>query len=238
MSEPLSRERTLELLSDYREGLLAPGLREAVAERLASDAECRETLAALEELAELLPALAGTGEPRAGLAERAARAALAAGRPAPVATFRRRAPYRPAVPSPLQAAAAVAMLATGLAALVSGPEAPPQRAATRLVERTSLELRQQGGRLVENIRELGERVGAALETRIDRIDDRVEDYRRLLRDEQEPAASREGRRERAPGAQRVRHITEPAAVALRTHETSAVHRARQRAVADAPRRTA
>jgi hypothetical protein len=239
MSEPLSRERTLELLSDYREGALEPELRAAVARRLASDPECRQTLAALDELAVLLPALVAAAEPGKDLAERAARAALAAFRrapapvPAPVLAFRAAGRYRPAVPTHLQAAAAVAMLVTGLGALVSGPEAAPQQAATRLVERTSLELRQQSGRLVENIRQLGELVGAAVETRIDRVEDRVDDYRRLLLEQEQPASeSRNG----AEATLLVRQLAEPERESLRTDPTSATDEARQHAEGHAPRR--
>jgi anti-sigma factor RsiW len=237
MSEVLSRERTLELLSDYREGALEPRLHQAVEARLAEDAECREMLAALEELAELLPGLGAVPEPGAGLAGRAARAAWAAGPPAPVIAFQPPVRYRPAVPAQLQAAAAVAMLVTGLAALVSGPDAAPQQAASRLVERTSLELRQQSGRLVENIRELGERVGAAVETRLDQVGDRVDDYRRLLREEQPQAPASESRNgaERAPGR---RHTFEPERARARTGPTSATNEARQHAAGHAPRRRA
>jgi hypothetical protein len=238
MSEPLSRERTLELLSEYREGALAPELHRAVAARVASDARCRETLAALEELAELLPSLAAAGEPGRDLAQRAARAALAAGRPRPARVVDFRAPrrYPPGMPAQLQAAAAVAMLVTGLAAHVTGPEAAPQQAASRLVERTSLELRQQSGRLVENIRHLGELVEAAALTRIDRVGDRVDDYRRLLRERQQQAPASEGRNA-VPGAQ-VRHRLEQQVGPLRTGPTSAIAEARPHAVAHAPRRRA
>jgi len=237
MSEALSRERTLELLSEYREGSLEPALRDAVAERLAADAECRETLRALDELEELLGLLAAAPEPRAGLAARAARAALAAGRPRPatVVAFRPRVRHQPAVPAQLQAAAAVAMLVVGLAALVTGPEAAPQQAATRFVERTRLELRQQGGRFVENLRELREIVGAAVETRLDRVEDRVDDYRRLLLEESAPAPS-EGRGASPAGV--TAELAEPWAGSMRTGRTSAEPGPRQIAGTRAPRRTA
>jgi len=235
MNEALSREQVLERLSDYREGALEPRLRQAVEARLAEDEVCRATLAALDELAELLPGLDAAPEPGSDLARRAARAAWVAGRPAParVIAFRPPVRYRPAVPAQLQAAAAVAMLVTGLAALVSGPDAAPQQAASRLVERTSLELRQQSGRLVENIRELGERVGAAVETRIDQVEDRVDDYRRLLRQEQQPAPTDESRN--APGR---RQLAEPDRASMRRGPTSATNEARQHALGHAPRRRA
>jgi hypothetical protein len=239
MSQALSRERTLELLSEYREGELEPELRRQVDERLESDALCRETLEALDELARLLPALGAVPEPRAGLAERAARAALLASRPspAPVIAFPGGRRYRPAVPSHLQAAAAVAMLVTGLAALVTGPEAPPQQAAARLVERTGLELRQQGGRLVENLRELRERVGAAVETRIDSVGDRVDDYRQLLNENEEAAPASEGRSAEEAATRVGARLSEPATRSLRRDPRSATREVRQPAAPHAPRRT-
>ena len=87
------------------------------------------------------------------------------------------------MPSWLQAAAAgFALVAAGAFLLVTGPEAPT-RAATRLVDRTVTAgsfLLERKDRLVEDVRILGVVIGTAFEGRLDRMNDRVNDYRQLL----------------------------------------------------------
>jgi anti-sigma factor RsiW len=168
--------RVEELLSDHHEGVLAPDVRAEVEAHLAGCADCRALAMALGEVVDALrrfPAL----EPSADLADRVATAALVRPRvPARV--------VRPMlVPSWLQAAAAgFALVAAGAFLLVTGPEAPT-RAATRLVDRTVTAgsfLLERKDRLVEDVRILGVVIGTAFEGRIDRMNDRVNDYRQLL----------------------------------------------------------
>jgi anti-sigma factor RsiW len=167
--------RVEELLSDRREGVLDPALAAEIDKHLEECEACRALFEALGNVIEALrsfPVL----EPDSGLADRVATAALA--RPRPVAV------RRPTlVPSWLQAAAAgFALVAAGAFLLVTGPEAPT-RAATRLVDRTVTAgsfLLERKDRLVEDVRILGVVIGTAFEGRLDRMNDRVNDYRQLL----------------------------------------------------------
>jgi hypothetical protein len=178
------RERTEELLSEYREQTLDTTIAAELEAYLTTDAECRELLMALDEVADAMPRLPEVMPP-AGLARRAALAALSRSHSRGVTRavpFRPRVMMRrqPAYPPLLQAAAAIAMVVTGVAGLVSGPEAGPAHVATQVVERTSLELRERTDLLVENVRAFGLSVGAAVETRFEGIHDRVDEYRDLL----------------------------------------------------------
>jgi anti-sigma factor RsiW len=167
--------RAEELLSDHYEGTLSPLERSELDSHLEDCPRCGALLEALGSVIEALhsfPLL----EPGPGLAERVAAAALA--RP------RRAAAPRPHVlPSWLQAAAAgFVLVVAGTFLLVTGPEAPT-RAATRLVDRTLTAgsfLMERKDRLVEDVRILGVVIGTAFEGRLDRMNDRVNDYRQLL----------------------------------------------------------
>jgi predicted anti-sigma-YlaC factor YlaD len=174
--------RAEELLSDHSEGQLHPVLRADVDAHLRSCDSCRELRSALEEVVASLRALPEVDAPQ-GLAQRAAVAALRAPRPQ----------VRPAlvVPSWVQAAAAgFAMISLGTMLMVVGPERPT-RAAQKLVGHTvtaGSSLMQQKNRLVDDVRLLGVVLSTALEGRLDRVNERVEDYRRLLeRRRAEPA---------------------------------------------------
>jgi hypothetical protein len=167
--------RAEELLSDHLEGTLHAILRAELEGHLARCADCRALREALGEVVTALRSVPDLEAP-AGLAERAAAAALA--RPRAVV-------IRPAIVLPpwVQAAAAgFALVALGTALLVVGPE-KPTRAAQRLVGQTvtaSSHLMEKRDRLVEDVRILGVVLGTAFEGRLDRVNERVEDYRRLL----------------------------------------------------------
>ncbi len=186
--------RAEEVLSDHLEGGLHAILRAELEAHLARCADCRVLR---EALAEVVSALRDAPELDApsGLAERAAAAALA--RPRAVV-------IRPAIvlPSWVQAAAAgFALVALGTALLVVGPERPT-RAAQRLVGQTvtaGSHLMEKRDRLVEDVRILGVVLGTAFEGRLDRVNERVEDYRRLL-----------DRRKAAPGSDSKRGSRVPA----------------------------
>jgi predicted anti-sigma-YlaC factor YlaD len=173
--------RAEELLSDHLEGALHPILRAELDAHLAECVRCARLRAAVAEVVETLRAFPDVDAP-VGLAERAAAASLAAPRHVVV---------RPAIvlPSWVQAAAAgLALIALGTTLMVVGPERPT-RAAHRLVSQTvsaGSSLLERKDRLVDDVRILGVVLGTAFEGRLERVNDRVEDYRRML-DRRRPA---------------------------------------------------
>ncbi len=168
--------RAEELFSDPLEGALHEILRAELEGHLASCEGCRQVRDAFGEVVSLLRAYPEVDAPP-GLAARAARAALA--RP------RRPIEVRPAfvVPQWVQAAAAgFALIALGAMLMLIGPE-KPTRAAQRLVGQTVVagnNLMERKERLFEDVRLLGVVVSTAFEGRLDRVNERVEDYKRLL----------------------------------------------------------
>jgi hypothetical protein len=168
--------RAEELFSDELAGTLHEILAADLRAHYAGCAACRELRSAFAEVVEALRSHPEVEAP-AGLAERAAAAALEA--------RRRPVEIRPAfvVPSWVQAAAAgLALIALGAMLLVVGPEAPT-RAAQRLVGQTvnaGNSLMERKDRLFEDVRILGVVLSTAFEGRLDRVNERVEDYRRLL----------------------------------------------------------
>jgi len=186
-------QRAEELLSDQLEGTLHEILRAELGAHLAACEDCRALRGALAEVVGALRAFPDTAAP-AGLAERAAAAALAR---------RGRVVVRPAVvlPAWAQAAAAgFALIALGAILMVVGPE-KPSRAAQHLVSQTvtaGSSLMERKDRLVEDVRVLGVVLGTAFEGRIDRVNERVEDYRRFL-DRRRPAPEGGSKSGSAPG---------------------------------------
>lgn len=179
-------DRAEELLSDHLEGSLHEILRAELEAHLGGCGACRELRGALAEVVGALRAFPDLEAP-AGLAERAA--AVARRRPVVV---------RPAIVLPqwAQAAAAgFALIALGTLLMLVGPE-KPTRAAQRIVGQTvtaGTSLMDHKDRLVEDVRLLGVVVGTAFEGRLDRVNERVEDYRRMLeRRRAEPADSKSG----------------------------------------------
>jgi anti-sigma factor RsiW len=179
--------RAEDLLSDHLEGTLPGDLRADLEAHLR---ECASCAALRETLGGVVAALRGfpTLEPAQDLAERAASRALLAGRRVAarpsVLAFPRPAPHaRGFVPSWIQAAAAgVALVLAGTLLLLAGPEGP-SHAAARLVDRTvhaGNYLLARSDRLVEDVRVLGVAITTAFEGRLDRVNDRVEDYKKRL----------------------------------------------------------
>ncbi len=168
--------RAEELFSDHLDGTLHEILHAELDTHLESCADCRALRGALAEVVAALRAYPELEAP-SGLSARAARAALDARWRPPVA--------RPAVvvPSWVQAAAAgFALIALGGMLMVVGPE-KPTRAAQRLVGQTvhaGNSLIERKDRLVEDVRVLGVVLSTAFEGRLDRVNERVEDYRRLI----------------------------------------------------------
>jgi len=167
--------RAEELLSDHLEGALHAILAAELERHLEGCGSCRELR---EAVSEVVAALRGAPElePPVGLAERAARVARARPRPIEI---------RPAlvVPHWLNAAAAgFALIALGTALAVVGPERGA-RAAQRLVGETvtaGSSLMERKDRLLEDVRLLGVVLSTAFEGRIERVNERVNDYKRLL----------------------------------------------------------
>jgi hypothetical protein len=179
--------RAEELLSDHLEGVLHPILRAELDAHLAECARCGPLRAALAEVVDALHAFPDVDAP-VGLAQRAAAASLAAPRVV----------VRPAIvlPSWVQAAAAgLALIVLGTILMIVGPE-KPTRAAQRLVSETvtaGSSLLERKDRLVEDVRILSVVLGTAFEGRLERVNDRVEDYRRLL-DRRRPAPESDSKR--------------------------------------------
>jgi len=190
--------RAEELFSLHLEGDLHPILRAELESHLEGCAGCRALRAAFAEAVETLRAFPEVDAP-GGLAERSAAAALA--RPRAVVV-------RPAIVLPpwFQAAAAgFALIALGTILAVVGPE-KPTRAAERLVGQTVTagnSLLERKERLVDDVRILGVVLGTAFEGRLDRVHERVEDYRRLL-DRKRPAPDEDSKRGAGAEARRPR----------------------------------
>lgn len=171
--------RSQELLSDHLEGTLHAILHSELDAHLAGCDECRSLREAVAEVVDALHAFPDL-EPPVGLSDRVVAATRTLPRPAP-----RPIVVRPAlvIPSWMQAAAAgFALITLGVLLMVVGPEAPT-RAATRLVDRTvnaGSEIIEQRDRMVEDVRTLGVVLTTAFEGRLERMNDRVEDYRQLL----------------------------------------------------------
>ena len=172
--------RAEELFSDHREGSLDPVMQADLEAHLAECPACRELRETLEDV---LSALGGFDilEPPTGLAERAATAALARGRlskllpPSRVTSFR--------LPAGIQALAAGLAIVSSSVLLWTGKAAGPRLGTERLVERTvnaGVFLMERKDRLMEDLRILRVVIGTAFEGRLDRMNDRVDDYRRLL----------------------------------------------------------
>ena len=176
--------RAEELLSDDCEGTLDPLFRGDLQAHLSTCPQCRALRSAMDEVVEDLrgvPELA----PPAGLADRVAAAVARAGK----APARRGRLFR------FQAAAAAVAIA-GTSALYA-TRGPVLRQGARFVERAGnagVYLMERKDRIVEDVRILRVVVGAAFEGRLDRVNDRVEDYRRLL----EKRKSAEQKKSEAP----------------------------------------
>jgi hypothetical protein len=166
-----------ERLSEYVEGGLDQGLRDAIDAHVAACDACPPLLEALREVVVALRSVAVL-EPPQDLASRAADAALRSGpRRAILAPRMRLTP-----PAWLLATAAgVALAVTATVVLLSRNPQGPGR--FRMAERTTnaaAYFAERTDRLVEDIRILRVVIGTAFEGRLDRMNDRVDDYRRLL----------------------------------------------------------
>jgi hypothetical protein len=132
-------------------------------------------------------------EPSASLAARVAEGSWRRARATVVA-------LRPRARVPLQVhalAAGLAALATAAFLFVQQAPARPAGVAIKVKERTvnvAASAQEQAARLVEDLRMLRVMIATAFEGRVDRVNDRVDDYRRLL----------EKRRQHAPESRQSR----------------------------------
>ncbi len=166
--------RAEELLSDHLEGALDPVLAREMDEHLRGCAGCAALREALSEVVSALRSYPSL-EPAAGLAARVARAAILH------AQQRRQAAFAPRMPAWVQAVAAGLSIVTTLGILLA--QGGTVRAGGRLMERTTSAgtyVLEKKDRLLEDVRILRVVIGAAIEGRLDRVSDRVEDYRRLI----------------------------------------------------------
>jgi anti-sigma factor RsiW len=189
--------RVEELLSDHVEGTLDAVLEAEVRAHLDVCDRCLELRAALREVIDALHEWA-EAEPPADLAGRAAEAALRASRSR---TRRVGLPSFTGLPPWVLATAAVLALAlsTGLvtASGGKGPLGGPSRIAQR-VSAAGVYVAERKDRLVEDFRVLRVLVATAFEGRVERVNDRVEDYRRLLERRRKDEQLERSRREASP----------------------------------------
>jgi putative zinc finger protein len=162
--------RAEELLSDDCDSTLPALLRADLDAHLAGCPRCRSLRSATLEVIQALKVPPELAAP-AGLADRVANAVARA----------RVAPARRSRVGRLQAVAAAVAIAGSTALYAT--RGPAVRQGARLVKRASnagVYLLERKDRLVEDVRILRVVVSAAFEGRMDRVNDRVEDYRRLL----------------------------------------------------------
>jgi hypothetical protein len=199
----MSCDRAQELFSDDLEGTLDGVLAAELAGHLGGCHECRELRAALAEVTELLrvPAI----EPAADLAERVARASFAAARP-PIARAERKRAWANAVatwvgwltdvPFAVQGVAAGLALVLTAGLVTAAGSVPGTAARPRIAQRLSdatVYVVERKERLVEDFRLLRVVITTAFEGRLDRVNDRVDDYRRLLERRQKDDRSKDNK---------------------------------------------
>jgi putative zinc finger protein len=175
MGTAMDCQRAEELLSDDLEGALPGPLELELHSHLVECAGCRELRSALEEVLAVFAARAEI-DPPAELAERAAAAALARRRP--------RVSFGWTLPRGVNTlAAALAIASTAAVLLVYASASGRLRAPGRVYSQTvnvGVQLIERTDRVIEDFRILRVVISTALEGRIDRVNDRVDDYRRLL----------------------------------------------------------
>lgn len=176
-------EQARDLFSDLRDGSLHAGAREGIEDHLTGCLECRQLMEAFGEAMEALARFPEI-EPPLDLAERVVEATLA-GRSAVVALVFRR-PTRGLLSLPgwiRSIAAALAIATSGTLLLVTREAQVLSRTASRLGTRAmnmGVHMVERQERLVEDVRGLPSLVGSAVSGRMERVGDRVEDYKRYL----------------------------------------------------------
>jgi hypothetical protein len=211
---PLRCEDVADLLSDDLEGTLDRAAAADVASHLAGCLECRALRLAMADVTSLLRAPAI--EPATDLADRVARASWVAARTPIVRAQRKRAWANAAatwagwlteVPFAVQAmAAALALVVTAGLVMAAGstPGAPARPRFGQRIADATVYVVERKDRLVEDFRLLRVVVSTAFEGRLDRVNERVDDYRRLLeqrkKDETRKDDKKSGLEESEPGS--------------------------------------
>jgi len=197
-------EEVRDLLSDDLEGALDRAAAADVAFHLAGCVECRALRLAMADVTSLLRAPAI--EPATDLADRVARGSWIAARTPIVRAQRKRAWASAAatwagwlteVPFAVQAvAAALALVVTAGLVMAAGsvPGAPARPHLGQRISNAAVYLVERKDRLVEDLRLLRVVVSTAFEGRLDRVNDRVDDYRRLLEQRKKDEAPREDKK--------------------------------------------
>lgn len=201
MKDVLDCARAEELFSDYREGQLVAPLRGDLERHLASCPHCPPLLAAITDVLDVLRAPLDV-DPSASLPARVAQASWKAARTATVVPFRKAL----RLPAQIQTlAAGLALLSTAAVLLLRSAPPQPGRVADRVKERTvnaAVYVQERTVRLVEDLRMLRVVIATAFEGRVERVNDRVDDYKRLLekRRQQSPESRESQAGARAPRA--------------------------------------
>ena len=179
MRDVLDCARAEELLSDYREGQLNAPLRADLEGHLASCPHCPLLLAAINDVLDVLRSPLDL-DPSGSLAARVASASWKAARTATVVPLRR----VQRLPAQVQAlAAGLAVCVTSAVLLLQSAPPDPGRVAGRVKERTvnaAVYVQERTVHLVEDLRMLRVVIATAFEGRLERVNDRVDDYKRLL----------------------------------------------------------
>jgi hypothetical protein len=201
-------DRAAELLSDDLDGALESVVAADLASHLTSCAECRALRAAVADVTALLRV--PEFEPAADLAARVAAASFAAARPRAARMALRPRDWAVAaaswlgwladVPFAVQAvsAAFALVLTAGLVmAAGSAPGAPVRPRWQQRVSDTAAYLAERKDRAVEDFRLLRVVIATAFEGRLDRVNDRVDDYRRLLERRQKDEQAKDRKKTQA-----------------------------------------
>jgi anti-sigma factor RsiW len=202
MREDMACARAEELLSDQLDGTLGEPMRGELQGHLSGCAACRSLRDELAFVVDVLKAYPEVA-PSSSLAARAAEAALHQGKVVAFTPRPKRAstPHRVAIlPAWAQSLAAGLALVTVGTLLMTTRAEGPKRAASQIVGATvstGAYLAERKDRLVEDVRVLRVVLETAFEGRIERVGERVEDYRKLLerRKQAEPADGRDKRNE-------------------------------------------
>jgi hypothetical protein len=200
--------RAAELVSDDLDGTLDGVLAADLGAHLASCGECRALRVAVSDVTAFLrvPEIA----PAADLAARVAAASFAAARPrAPRASLRPR-QWAPVVagwlgrlgdvPFAVQAVSAGFALVLTAGLVMAAGSAPGAPAHPRLMQRvsdTAVYFAEKKDRVVEDFRLLRVVIATAFEGRLDRVNDRVDDYRRLLERRQKDEQAKDHKKTQA-----------------------------------------
>jgi Putative zinc-finger len=177
MNETLDCVRAEDLLSDRLAGALEGGMAAALDAHLGACERCRALAEAVGEVVDALQSFPAM-EPAADLAERAAAAALAS-RGATLGRRRWATLGLPDIGLPV----GLQVMAAAIALVVTGGAVVAATQSSKLRERTvnaGAYLSERKDRVFEDLRLLKVVVTTAFEGRLDRMNDRVDDYRRLL----------------------------------------------------------